>query len=62
MIWTRQWLTPREFAHLMGRPERTVQEWAHNGTLVEFGIPVFCVSRGRYNHRHYIYAQCGLAS
>jgi hypothetical protein len=48
------WLTLTEFARVMGRPERTVRQWAQNGTLVEFGLPVWCISTGRFHNRHFV--------
>jgi len=56
MNWYGHWVTTEEFARIMGRPHRTVQEWAANGTMVEFGIPVYRVTTGRCNTRHFIYA------
>lgn len=61
MNWAGHWLTTREFARMMGRPERTVQLWAQNGTLVEFGLSIYQVGNGRFNRRHYIQAPANLS-
>lgn len=55
MNWYGHWVTTIEFSRMMGRPVRTVQEWAKNGTLIEFGIPMFVVPNSRRNNKHYIY-------
>ena len=45
--WRQHWLTAGEFAKLMNRHEQTVYSWLRNGTLAEFGIPVYQCRRGR---------------
>lgn len=54
MNWDHHWLTVAEFARMMGRSTRQVRYWTSNGTLLEFGYPVYCVSPGRFN-RHTFY-------
>ena len=55
-----QWLTVKEFARLMGRPERHVRRWVQNGTLTEFGISSYTISRGRFHNKHFICADYDL--
>ena len=39
--WRGHWLTVTEFARMMGREPRTGYNWVRNGTLAEFGVPVY---------------------
>jgi hypothetical protein len=39
--WRAHWLTVAEFSRMMGREPQTVYTWLRNGTLAEFGIPVY---------------------
>jgi hypothetical protein len=48
------WLTVQEFARMMGRSPRMVQRWIDDGTLAEFGFPVYRVNRGYHNRRTFI--------
>ena len=53
--WRAHWLTVQEFARMMGRSHWTVQTWVRNGTLAEFGIPVYRHNfRGPHQGRVYI--------
>lgn len=45
--WRAHWLTVQEFSRMMGRRPFTVHWWLRNGTLAEFGIPVYRVRDGR---------------
>jgi len=45
--WHAHWLTVQEFSRVMGRDPQTVYWWLHNGTLAEFGIPVWQTRCGR---------------
>lgn len=42
--WHHHWLTVREFSRMMGRSERQVQKWTHDGTLADFGYPIYVSS------------------
>lgn len=45
--WHAHWLTVSEFSRMMGRSPWTIQTWIRNGTLAEFGIPVWQMRCGR---------------
>jgi hypothetical protein len=45
--WRAHWLTVNEFARMMGRAPDTVHWWIRQGTLAEFGIPVYQFRNGR---------------
>jgi helix-turn-helix protein len=45
--WRAHWLTASEFARMMGRDPQTVYKWLRNGTLAEFGVPVYQFRHGR---------------
>jgi hypothetical protein len=47
--WRAHWLTVAEFSRVMGRSYWTVQDWVRDGTLAEFGIPVY---QSRHGRRH----------
>jgi hypothetical protein len=44
--WRAHWLTANEFARVMGRSPWTIHTWVRNGTLAEFGIPVYRFRQG----------------
>jgi len=54
--WRAHWLTAQEFARVMGRRPQTIYSWLRNGTLAEFGIPVYC-HRFQRVHRARIFIQ-----
>ena len=45
--WRAHWLTVQEFSRMMGRSPSTVYDWVGDGTLAEFGIPVWQTRHGR---------------
>lgn len=45
--WRAHWLTVSEFSRMMGRKPSTIYEWVGDGTLAEFGIPVWQMRSGR---------------
>ena len=45
--WRAHWLTVGEFSRMMGRRPSTVYDWVGDGTLAEFGIPVWQFRQGR---------------
>lgn len=45
--WRAHWLTAQEFARMMGREPQTIYKWLRNGTLAEFGVPVYQSRFGR---------------
>ena len=45
--WSAHWLTVSEFSRMMGRKPSTIYEWIGEGTLAEFGIPVWQIRSGR---------------
>lgn len=49
-----QWLTVQEFARMMGRCDRQVRKWTSDGTLIDFGYPMYVFGTGRFNRRTYI--------
>ena len=53
--WDHHWLTIREFARMMGRSERQVENWTNDGTLFDFGFPIYCVGRGVNRRRFFIH-------
>jgi hypothetical protein len=53
--WRAHWLTVMEFSRMMGRHPQTVYTWLSNGTLSEFGFPVYyCRSQGIHRGRTFI--------
>jgi hypothetical protein len=54
--WRAHWLTVNEFSRMMGRAPDTVHWWLRNGTLAEFGIPVYRVC-GRRRHLGRVFIQ-----
>jgi hypothetical protein len=44
--WRAHWLTAVEFSRVTGRPLHTIYTWLRNGTLAEFGIPVYQTRHG----------------
>jgi hypothetical protein len=44
--WRAHWLTAQEFSRVMGRPPATIYRWMREGTLAEFGIPIYQFRQG----------------
>ena len=42
--WTGHWLTPTEYARVVGRPVHTVWRWCRTGVLEDFNVPVYKLS------------------
>lgn len=50
--WHGHWLTPAEFARALSRPSSTVYRWCRTGLLIDFSIPHFRDSTGRWWIKH----------